>query len=98
MARRRIELYSNPTPYPIHNPILTLITLKEEASPTPEPAPDDDVDMRDIVILIEPLSSEYEDIATQGEAEKSGNELQVPDGFIVEDACPKMVKALEGTY
>ena len=53
-------------------------------------------DMCDFLIEIEPLAIEYNELAQQGEMEKSGEELEVPSGFAAVGACPKLTKELEG--
>ena len=54
----------------------------------PEPEPDDEFDMMDFLIDIEPLAMDYDDIATATELDGSGEALEVPEGWVRVAACP----------
>ena len=53
----------------------------------PEPEPEDEDEMMDLWIDNAPLEMDYDDIATAGEADKSGEALQVSEGWLAVD-CP----------
>ena len=73
---------------------------REETPVSAEPEIVDAIqDMCDFLIEIEPLAIEYNELAQQGEMEKSGDELEVPSGYIALPACPRLSKStLEGTH
>ena len=58
-----------------------------------EPEPEDEDEMMDLWIDNTPLEMDYDDIATAGEADKSGEALQVSEGWLAVDCPDKLTSA-----